>query len=48
MVIKITRIDGLKQKAEVDDFEFISGRVDDNTPPEGPSPGRRRRDYSLP
>jgi len=40
MVIKITRISGLKQKAEVDGFEIISGRVDDNTPPEGPSPGK--------
>jgi uncharacterized OsmC-like protein len=40
MVIKITRISGMKQKAEVDGFEIISGRVDDNTSPEGPAPGR--------
>jgi len=40
MVIKITRISGMKQKAEIDGFEMISGRLDDNTPPEGPAPGR--------
>ncbi len=40
MTIKITRIKGLKQKAEVDGFEVISGRVDDATAPEGPSPGK--------
>jgi ribosomal protein S12 methylthiotransferase accessory factor len=40
MTIKITRIKGFKQKADVDGFEIISGRVDDNTAPEGPSPGR--------
>ena len=40
MVIKITRIAGFKQKADVDGFEIISGSVDDNTAPEGPSPGR--------
>jgi uncharacterized OsmC-like protein len=40
MTIKITRIEGLKQKAEIDGFEIISGRVDENTPPEGPAPGR--------
>ncbi len=40
MVIKITRIDGLKLKAEVNGFEIVSGRVDENSPPEGPSPSR--------
>ena len=40
MTIKITRISGMKQKADVDGFEIISGRVDDNTAPEGPAPGR--------
>jgi ribosomal protein S12 methylthiotransferase accessory factor len=40
MTIKITRIEGLKQKAEVDGFEIISGRVDDATAPEGPSPSK--------
>jgi ribosomal protein S12 methylthiotransferase accessory factor len=40
MTIKITRIEGLKQKADVDGFEIISGRVDENTAPDGPSPGR--------
>lgn len=40
MTIKITRIKGLKQKAEIDGFTIISGRVDDATPPEGPSPGK--------
>lgn len=40
MVIKITRISGLKQKAVIDGFEITSGRVDDNTPPEGPAPGK--------
>jgi uncharacterized OsmC-like protein len=40
MGIKITRIDGLKLKAEIDGFEIVSGRVDENTAPEGPAPGR--------
>jgi uncharacterized OsmC-like protein len=40
MVIKITRISGMKLKAEIDGFEIISGRVDENTLPEGPAPGR--------
>jgi len=40
MAIKIARISGLKQRVEIDGFEIISGRVDDNTPPEGPSPGK--------
>jgi len=40
MTIKITRISGMKQKADVDGFEIISGKVDDNTAPEGPAPGR--------
>lgn len=40
MTIKITRINGMKQKADVDGFEIISGRVDENTAPEGPAPGR--------
>lgn len=39
MVIKITRVAGLKLKADIDGFEIISGRIDDNSPPEGPSPG---------
>ena len=39
MVIRITRIAGNKMKAEIEGFEIISGRVDENTPPEGPSPG---------
>jgi hypothetical protein len=29
MVIKITRISGLKLKAEIDDFEIISGQIDE-------------------
>jgi len=38
MVIKITRVAGLKLKADIDGFEVISGRIDDKSPPEGPSP----------
>jgi len=40
MSIKITRIEGTKLKAEVSGFEIISGQVDENTKPEGPSPGK--------
>jgi ribosomal protein S12 methylthiotransferase accessory factor len=40
MTIKSTRIKGLKLKAEIDGFEIIAGRIDDNTPPEGPSPSK--------
>ncbi len=39
MVIKITRINGLKLKAEVEGFEIVSGQIDDKSPREGPSPG---------
>ena len=38
MVVKITRINGLKLKAEVEGFEIISGQVDETSPREGPSP----------
>ena len=40
MTIKITRIAGLKLKAEVDGFEIISGQIDDHSTPEGPSPSK--------
>jgi uncharacterized OsmC-like protein len=40
MTIEITRIEGLKLKANIDGFEIISGQVDENTPPEGPSPSK--------
>ena len=40
MTIEITRIEGMKLKANIDGFEVISGRIDDNTPPEGPSPSK--------
>ena len=39
MVVKITRINGMKLKAEVEGFEIISGQIDDKSPREGPSPG---------
>jgi len=38
MVVKITHISGLKLKAQIDDFEIISGQIDENSPQEGPSP----------
>ena len=40
MTIKVTRVSGTKLKAEIDGFEVVSGQVDENTPPEGPSPGK--------
>lgn len=40
MVIKITRLAGLKLKADIDGFEIISGQIDENSPPEGPSPSK--------
>jgi uncharacterized OsmC-like protein len=40
MSIKITRVSGLKLKAEVDGFEIISGQIDDHSAPEGPSPSK--------
>jgi uncharacterized OsmC-like protein len=40
MSIKITRIAGLKLKAEVEGFEIISGQIDDHSTPEGPSPSK--------
>ena len=40
MSIKVSRVDGLKLKAEVDGFTIIIGQIDETKPPEGPSPGR--------
>lgn len=40
MSVKVTRIEGGKFKAEVDGFEVLSGRIDDENPPVGMSPGR--------
>jgi len=40
MNVRITQIAGKKLKAESDGLEVISGRVDENTPPEGMSPGK--------
>ena len=39
MVVKISRITGLKLKVEVEGFEIVSGQIDDKSPKEGPSPG---------
>jgi uncharacterized OsmC-like protein len=40
MSVKITQIEGGKLKAESEGLEVISGRVDENTQPEGMSPGK--------
>ena len=40
MSIKVSRVSGLKLKAEVDGFTVVTGQVDEKTPAEGPSPGR--------
>ena len=40
MSIKVSRIKGMKLKAEVDGFIIITGQIDETTPHEGPSPGR--------
>ena len=40
MSIRISRVEGLKLKAEVDGFTIITGQIDETKPPEGPSPGR--------
>ena len=40
MTVRITQIEGKKLKAESDGLEVISGRVDENTPAEGMSPGK--------
>ncbi len=40
MTIRITRISGTLLKAEIEGLMVPSGRVDENTPPEGPTPGR--------
>ena len=40
MSITISRVKGMKLKAEVDGFTLISGQIDETTPVEGPSPGR--------
>ena len=40
MSVKITRLDGDQFKAESDGFEVLSGRLDEQTPPIGMSPGK--------
>ena len=40
MSVKITRIGGEAFRAEADGFEVLSGRIDEQTPPSGMSPGR--------
>lgn len=40
MSIRISRVEGLKLKAEVDGFTVITGQIDETKAPEGPSPGR--------
>jgi len=40
MSIKVSRVEGLKLKAEIDGFTIVTGQVNEKTPPGGPSPGR--------
>ena len=40
MSVKVTQIEGGKLKAESEGLEVVSGRVDENTQPEGMSPGK--------
>jgi uncharacterized OsmC-like protein len=40
MSITISRVKGMKLKAEVDGFTIITGQIDETIPAEGPSPGR--------
>jgi len=40
MSTRITRMQGMKFKAESEGLQVISGRIDQNSPPEGMSPGR--------
>ncbi len=40
MSITISRVKGMKLKAEVDGFTIITGKIDETTPAEGPSPGK--------
>ena len=40
MTVRITQIAGKKLKAESDGLEVLSGRVDEDTPPEGMNPGK--------
>ena len=40
MTVKITRLEGDQFKAESDGYEVLSGRLDEQTPPIGMSPGK--------
>ncbi|RJS89980.1 hypothetical protein CW700_02210 [Candidatus Bathyarchaeota archaeon] len=40
MTVRMTRLEGMKSKAEYDGLGVISGRVDRESKPEGMSPGR--------
>jgi uncharacterized OsmC-like protein len=40
MSVKITRLEGDQFRAESDGFEVLSGRLDEQTPPIGMSPGK--------
>ena len=40
MSVRVTQIEGMKLKAEYEGLEVVSGRVDENTQPEGMSPGK--------
>ncbi len=40
MTVKITRLDGDQFRAESDGYEVLSGRLDEQTPPIGMSPGK--------
>lgn len=40
MSVVVTRLEGMKFKAEADGFEVVSGRVREGAPLEGMSPGR--------
>jgi uncharacterized OsmC-like protein len=40
MSVKVSQIEGMKLKAEYDGLEVISGRIDENSAPEGLSPGK--------
>ncbi|MGD0802612.1 MAG: OsmC family protein [Candidatus Bathyarchaeia archaeon] len=40
MTVKITQLEGNQFRAESDGYEVISGRLDEQTPPIGMSPGK--------
>ncbi|OGD45592.1 hypothetical protein A3K69_03695 [Candidatus Bathyarchaeota archaeon RBG_16_57_9] len=40
MSVKVTQVEGMKLRAEYEGLRVVSGRVDEDTPPEGMSPGK--------